>query len=125
MKYNFDIPVDRRNTDSLKYDGAESVFGKKDIIPLWVADMDFPTAQPVIDAVCKRAKSGIYGYTLRPSSYFEAVRDWQKKAERLDLRYRSCIFLSGSGSGPGCRYKRIYPQRRCGFIFYAGVSSVF
>ena len=79
MTYNFDIRVDRRNTDSLKYDGAESVFGKKDIIPLWVADMDFPTAQPVIDAICKRAKSGIYGYTLPPSSYFESVRDWQKK----------------------------------------------
>ncbi|MGP1510527.1 MAG: MalY/PatB family protein [Treponema lecithinolyticum] len=79
MKYNFDIPVDRRNTDSLKYDGAESVFGKKDIIPLWVADMDFPTAQPVIDAMAKRNEHGIFGYTSRPASYFEAVRDWQKK----------------------------------------------
>ena len=79
MTYNFDIRIDRMNTNSVKYDGAEAKFGKKDIIPLWVADMDFKAAQPVIDALCARVQHGIFGYALRPSSFFEAVRDWQKR----------------------------------------------
>lgn len=79
MKYNFDEYVDRRGTFSAKYDERIKKFGKDDVIPLWVADMDFRTAQPIINALKKRAEEGIWGYTSRPDSYFAAVQHWQQK----------------------------------------------
>ena len=75
MKYNFDEVIDRGNTHSSKYDERMMKFGTDDVIPLWVADMDFRTAQPIIDACVKKAEEGIWGYTSRTDSYFEAVRD--------------------------------------------------
>jgi len=79
MKYNFDEVIDRSNNRSSKYDEREMKFGTADVIPLWVADMDFRTAQPIIDACVKRAQEGIWGYTSRPASYFEAVQAWEEK----------------------------------------------
>ena len=79
MNYDFDKIVDRTGNHAAKYDERERVFGTSDVIPLWIADMDFMTAQPIIDALQKRAGEGIWGYTSRPASYFEAVRDWQKR----------------------------------------------
>ena len=74
MKYNFDEVIDRSANRSSKYDERVKKFGTADVIPLWVADMDFRTAQPIIDACKKKAEEGIWGYTSRPASYFEAVR---------------------------------------------------
>ncbi len=54
-------------------------------MPLWIADMDFKTAQPIIDACVKKAEEGIWGYTSRPDSYFEAVRDWEKRRNNWDV----------------------------------------
>lgn len=79
MKYNFDEVIDRRNTHSSKYDERMMKFGTDDVIPLWVADMDFRTAQPIIDACVKKAEEGIWGYTSRTDSYFEAVREWEER----------------------------------------------
>lgn len=79
MKYNFDEVIDRSNNRSSKYDERKKVFGTDDVIPLWVADMDFKTAQPIIDACVKKAQEGIWGYTSRPASYFEAVQEWEEK----------------------------------------------
>lgn len=77
MKYNFDEIIDRSNNRSSKYDEREKKFGTSDVIPLWVADMDFRTAQPIIDACKAKAEEGIWGYTSRPASYFEAVQQWE------------------------------------------------
>ncbi len=79
MKYNFDEVIDRSKNRSSKYDERIKKFGTEDVIPLWVADMDFKTAQPIIDACVKKAEEGIWGYTSRPASYFEAVQEWEKK----------------------------------------------
>ena len=79
MKYNFDEVIDRRGNRSAKYDERGKKFGTEDVIPLWVADMDFRTAQPIIDACVKKAEEGIWGYTSRPDSYFEAVQQWERK----------------------------------------------
>ena len=79
MNYNFDEVIDRSNNHAAKYDERMKKFGTKDVIPLWVADMDFKSAQPVIDALVSRAKEGIWGYTSRPDSYFEAYANWQQK----------------------------------------------
>lgn len=76
MKYNFDEVIDRSKNRSAKYDEREKKFGRKDVIPLWIADMDFKTAQPIIDAVKAKAEEGIWGYTSRPASYYEAVCGW-------------------------------------------------
>ena len=79
MRYDFDQVVDRTGNLSAKYDERLKKFGSEDVIPLWIADMDFKTAQPIIDALKARAEEGIWGYTTRPGSYFEAIRDWQSR----------------------------------------------
>ena len=79
MKYNFDEVIDRSANRSAKYDERIKKFGTGDVLPLWVADMDFRTAKPIIDACKAKAEEGIWGYTSRPDSYFEAVQQWQVK----------------------------------------------
>ena len=79
MRYNFDEVIDRSQNRAAKYDERQKKFGTNAVIPLWVADMDFRTAQPIIDACVKKAQEGIWGYTSRPASYFEAVQAWEKK----------------------------------------------
>ena len=63
MKYDFDRLVSRAGTNSAKWDARENMFGSQDVIPMWVADMDFPTAQPIVDALKNRAEHPFYGYT--------------------------------------------------------------
>lgn len=79
MKYNFDEIIDRGGNRSAKYDERAQKFGTADVIPLWVADMDFRTAQPIIDACVSKAEEGIWGYTSRPDSYFQAVQQWEQR----------------------------------------------
>ena len=74
MKYNFDNVINRRNTNSSKWDGADA-----DLLPMWVADMDFEVPPPIKDAIVKRAEHGIFGYSLPPESYYEAIINWEKR----------------------------------------------
>ena len=85
MRYNFDEIVDRSGHHAAKYDERKKKFGTDDVIPLWIADMDFRTAQPIIDALTARAQEGIWGYTARPESYFAAIRDWQKRRNGWEI----------------------------------------
>lgn len=78
MIYNFDEIIDRSNTYSAKNDEMITKFGSNDLIPMWIADMDFKAAQPIIDALRNRVEEGIWGYTSRPDSYFETIKEWQK-----------------------------------------------
>jgi cystathionine beta-lyase len=73
---DFDTVIDRRNTSCLKFDFAKKRGMPEDILPLWVADMDFKTSSYVQDALAAQAEHGIYGYTESTDSYFEAVHDW-------------------------------------------------
>ena len=73
---DFDHPVERRGTASFKWDGAEAAFGRGDVIPLWVADMDFPCAPEILEAFEARIRHGVMGYTIRTPRYLEAVRGW-------------------------------------------------
>ena len=98
MKYDFDAVIDRSKNCSAKYDERKKKFGTDDVIPLWIADMDFKTAQPIIDALGKRAQEGIWGYTgytSRPDSYFEAVRGWQKRRNGWDIDQSLMSFSLG------------------------------
>ena len=95
MQYDFDQVVDRSKNLSAKYDERVKKFGTDDVIPLWIADMDFRTAQPVIDALKARAEEGIWGYTARPASYFEAVKNWQKRRNGWDTDTALMSFSPG------------------------------
>lgn len=86
MEYNFDEVIDRSRNRAAKYDERMKKFGRQDVIPLWVADMDFRTAQPIIDALKEKAEQGIFGYTSRPDSYFESIRGWQKRRNGWEIR---------------------------------------
>lgn len=79
MKYNFDKVIDRRGTDSVKYDILQPLFGSDDIIPMWVADMDFEVPDFIREAVIKRAEHPVYGYTVRPPRYFESISAWLER----------------------------------------------
>lgn len=76
---NFDKVIERRNTDCLKYDFAEKRGMPKDVLPFWVADMDFEVSSYIEDALIERVRHGIFGYSEMQTPYFEAVRDWMKK----------------------------------------------
>ncbi|MDC8446147.1 MAG: pyridoxal phosphate-dependent aminotransferase [Nitrosomonas sp.] len=75
----FDRIIQRAGTNSTKYDGRQAMFGKPDVIPAWVADMDFPAPPAVTEALIERARHPVYGYTLYPDSLFEAVIDWMQR----------------------------------------------
>ena len=90
MPINFDEIIDRRNTSCLKYDFAAERGYPADILPFWVADMDFRTPAPVIDALNARAAHGIFGYTQVKDDYFSVLQNWFRtrhdwKVERSDL----------------------------------------
>lgn len=85
MNYDFDKSVKRVGTSSVKWDYLDRIFGNTEVLPLWVADMDFEVPQPVIDAVVKRAQHGIYGYTERPDSFFSSMAGWMKRRHGWDI----------------------------------------
>jgi len=79
MPYDFDTIIPRTGTSSLKWDQAKALFGSADVLPMWVADMDFHAPPEAVEALKQRAAHGVFGYTVRPQSYFEAIIDWQKR----------------------------------------------
>ncbi len=79
MGYDFDTIISRKNHHSRKHCGCGERFGTDDVIPMWVADMDFKAPQPVIDALEDMVNHGIFGYIRRPDSYYESIVDWQLK----------------------------------------------
>ena len=76
MEYNFDEQVDRENTACSKYDLRSEVFGKKDVIPMWVADLDFKTPSFILNAIRKRLDHEILGYSFRTDSFYESIVNW-------------------------------------------------
>lgn len=82
---NFDEFVDRKGTDSLKFDFAVERGKPADVLPLWVADMDFKTSSLILDEIHKRVDHGIFGYTESGDSYFEALSGWMLKHHNLKI----------------------------------------
>ncbi len=76
MKYNFDEIIDRRGTDSMKYDYAQRMGKPADVLPLWVADMDFKSPPGVLAALEERCRHGIFGYSEPGEEYYKALTDW-------------------------------------------------
>jgi cystathionine beta-lyase len=78
MKYDFDKVVERSNTACVKWDATEELFGEKELLPLWVADMDFKVPDEVVKAIQSQAEHGVFGYMTKKDSYYKAVIDWMK-----------------------------------------------
>lgn len=91
MEYDFSRPTDRRGTDSYKWDSAPEA----DIIPLWVADMDFETFPGITEALQRRVAHGIFGYTRVPEAYYEAVCRWFGKRHGWHINREDIIYTSG------------------------------
>lgn len=91
MEYDFSRPTDRRGTDSYKWDSAPEA----DIIPLWVADMDFETFPAITEALQRRIAHGIFGYTRVPEAYYEAVCNWFGKHHGWHINREDIIYTSG------------------------------
>ena len=90
MKYDFDKTIDRRATNSYKWDSAP-----EGVLPRWVADMDFRTAPAIIDALQKRVAHGIFGYTRVPDAYYDAVTSWFSRRHGWDIDREWIIYTSG------------------------------
>ena len=91
MKYNFDELVERRGTGCVKWDEAPST----DIIPLWVADMDFKAAPAIQEAVRKRAEHGVFGYTVVEDDYYEAVISWFQRRHDWTIQREEILYTTG------------------------------
>ena len=76
MRYDFDAVIERKNTNSLKYDFAVERGRPADVLPLWVADMDFKAPEPVLDALHSTVSHGIFGYSEVKGGYYDAVSAW-------------------------------------------------
>jgi cystathionine beta-lyase len=76
---DFDKKIDRAGTEALKLEFRKNVFGSEEVLPLWVADMDFAVPEAVSQAICERAKHPIYGYTSRGDTFFSAIAGWLKR----------------------------------------------
>lgn len=98
MKYNFDDSIDRYGTNSLKWDYSEMIAGEPNLLPLWVADMDFRPPEEVLQAMQKVLDHGIMGYTLRPDSHLEANIEWLER--RLGWKVEKDWFISTPGIVP-------------------------
>ena len=93
--YNFDEIIDREQTNSIKYDQRKNVFGTDDVIPLWIADMDFRTPDFIVEVIKWRAAHEIYGYTLVPESFYESVQSWMKKRHGWEVNREWILYCPG------------------------------
>ncbi len=95
MKYNFDNIINRENTASVKYDLRKEIFQKEDVIPMWVADMDFKTPDFIIKAIKERLNHEVFGYSIRPRSYFQSIIDWVKRRHNWEIKEEWISFSPG------------------------------
>ena len=94
-KYNFDKIIDRRGTGSMMTDCLTKVFGRNDLSPLWIADMDFEVCPAISQAIEKRAEHHIYGYSQAPDSYWESIIGWIKRRHNWDVTREEITYVNG------------------------------
>lgn len=99
--YDFDKTTPRTGTCSVKYDGMGELYGREDLIPLWVADMDFETPPFIIEALRRRLEHPVLGYTFAPDSYWQAVIDWIGSHHGWRIRREWMTFIPGVVKGIG------------------------
>ena len=95
MNYNFDEVVCRKHTDALKLEALAPRWGREDLLPMWVADMDFKTAPCIIKAIKQRLECEILGYTVPPREWFEAIIQWQARRHNWAIRKEEISYVPG------------------------------
>ncbi|MCJ8009467.1 MalY/PatB family protein [Lederbergia wuyishanensis] len=93
--YNFDEKVDRKNTSSVKWDGMKAVFGKNELLPMWVADMDFPPPSEVLETMKQRVDHGVFGYTIIGDTTSKAIINWVSKRHGWDINPSWLMYSHG------------------------------
>ena len=92
---SFDQIYPRKNTNSVKWDSIKATYNKEDLLPLWVADMDFMAPQPVIDALATYTRQGIFGYSVVPETLYQAIQDWEQTHYNYQLTKEDILFSPG------------------------------
>ena len=95
MKYNFDEIVDRKPTNAKKWNNLEEIYGHKDMLAMWIADMDFKSADEIIEALKKRVEHGIFGYVDMEDSFYDAVISWAKYRYDWEIKKEWILFTPG------------------------------
>ncbi len=95
MQYDFDRIVERHNTNSVKWDFCREIFQSDDVIPMWVADMDFQAPQPVIQALCDTTQHGVFGYSRGTPAYYAAIIDWMERRHDWPIKQEWITFSPG------------------------------
>jgi len=95
MAYNFDEIIQREKTNSIKYDHRNEYFGSDDLIPMWVADMDFRTPDFIMEAIRERARHEILGYAFRGEGFYEAIIGWYRRRYQWEVKKEWIIFTPG------------------------------
>lgn len=98
-QYNFDEIVERKGSGAIKTDVLKERFGADDLIPLWVADMDFRTPDFILKTIEERCKKGILGYPSTPSNYYEEITKWQQKRHHWNIEREWIEFIPGVVKG--------------------------
>lgn len=97
--YNFDEIIARRGTSCVKHDMLNEVFGTDDLLPMWVADMDFKTPDFIVNAVKERCNHEVFGYTFAPEHYKMAVLNWMQKRYHIETKWKNIHFIPGIVQG--------------------------
>ena len=101
MTYDFDKITDRHGTDAVKTDAMRGVWGRDDLTPLWVADMDFETPPFVVEALKARMEHPVFGYTTEPEDYWPSVTDWIRDRHGWEVRREWLCYIPGIVKGIG------------------------
>lgn len=101
--FDFDTVINRRGTNSYKWD----IVKEEDVIPLWVADMDFKAAPTILEALKKRVEHGVFGYTLVPDSYYEAIINWFARRHNWQIDRSWIIYTTGVVPAVSCAIKAL------------------
>ena len=105
MTYNFNKITDRKNTNAIKYDLAVARGKPADVLSLWVADMDFPTAPAILEALHEKINHGIFGYSVPDQRFYDAVAKWMKEEHDFDIERRWIVTTPGVVFAIACAIK--------------------
>lgn len=125
----FDKKLERRGTDCMKWDVVDKAFEAEDVLPMWVADMDFETPKAVTDAIIRRATHGAFGYNVVPQSYYDALINWMKRRHGWDVKKEWIAYTPGvipalywsvgAFTKPG---EKVLVQSPVYYVFYNAIS---
>ena len=99
MKYNFDEPIERRGSDCFKWDALPEMYGRDDLTPMWVADMDFRSPDFVMEALRERCRHEVLGYTMPSSDYWQSVTTWLDRHYNIQTNKDELHFIPGIVAG--------------------------